>query len=157
MPFRRTLKFCLVSIIALVISVPALLAQQPTGATVRGLVADPDDAVIPGATVTLTAASGKATTGTSGSDGIYAIRNVPAGVYSLTVTMKGFSSYVKQGVRVTAGQVLALDAKLAIQTEMETVQVSTTASQLSVDQDSNASSTLINAAYLTALSDHPAH
>src|ERR1700738_4752522 len=101
MPFRLTLKFCLVSIVALVLSVPALLAQQPTGATMRGLVADPDDAVIPGATVTLTAASGKVMTGTSGSDGTYTIRNVSAGVYSLTVTMKGFSSYVKQGVRVT--------------------------------------------------------
>ncbi len=78
-----------------------------------------------------------------------------AGNYSITVTMDGFASFVKEGVRITAGQALTVDAKLAIQTENQTVQVSTNTTQLSVDSDSNASSTVIKGADLDALSDDP--
>ena len=162
MSFRSALKFFFVFFIALVsVAPPHVLAQAPagatvaTGATVRGLVADPDNAVIPGATVTLTPQSGKALTALSGSDGNYVIRNIPAGNYSLTVTMDGFASFVKQGIRITAGQALIQDAKLAIQTEQQVVQVSTNTTQLSVDSDSNASSTVIKGADLDALSDDP--
>ena len=161
MLLRHTLKFCLIPCLALITLVSVVLvpqsslAQQPAGATVHGLVADPDDAVIPGATITLTPASGKALTTISGGDGTYTLRGVPAGVYAVTVTMKGFASFVKQGVRVTAAQTLALDAKLAIQTRKEEVQVSTTATTLSVDSDSNASSTVIKGKDLDALSDDP--
>jgi hypothetical protein len=156
MSFRSTLKFFFVFFVALVsMAPPHILAQQPAGATVRGLVADPDNAVIPGATVTLTPQSGKAVTAVSGSDGNYVIRGVAAGNYSITVTMDGFASFVKEGVRITAGQALTVDAKLAIQTETQTVQVSTTATQLSVDSDSNASATVIKGADLDALSDDP--
>ena len=105
MSFRSALKFFFAFFIALAITAPPhVLAQAPaggtvaTGATVRGLVADPDNAVIPGATVTLTPQSGKALTAVSGSDGNYVIRGVPAGNYSITVTMDGFASFVKEGV-----------------------------------------------------------
>ena len=162
MSFRSALKFFFAFFIALAVTAPPhVLAQAPaggtvaTGATVRGLVADPDNAVIPGATVTLTPQSGKALTAVSGSDGNYVIRGVPAGNYSITVTMDGFASFVKEGVRITAGQALTVDAKLAIQTETQTVQVSTNTTQLSVDSDSNASSTVIKGADLDALSDDP--
>ena len=69
--------------------------------------------------------------------------------------MPGFASFVRQGVRIIAGQALTLDAKLAIQTQEQQVQVSTTTTQLSVDSDSNASSTVIKGADLDALSDDP--
>ncbi len=152
MPFRAALKSFL---FLFVILVPMVLVGQQMPATVHGLVADPDSAVIPGATVTLTPASGKALTTLSQSDGSYTVNNVPAGTYSLTVTMPGFATYVKQGVRVTAGQSLTLDAKMAIQTQSQEVQVSTTSTTLSVDQDSNASSTVIKGKDLDALSDDP--
>ena len=53
------------------------IAQQPapapsattSGATIHGLVKDPDDALVPGATVTLTPATGKAQVATSRNDG----------------------------------------------------------------------------------------
>jgi hypothetical protein len=155
MSFRSALKFFFVFFVALVFVAPHVLAQAPAGTTVRGLVSDPDDAVIPGATVTYTPASGKGgLTATSGADGNYVLRNVPAGTYSVTVTMDGFASYVKQGVRVTTAP-LTLDTKLAIQTENQVVQVSTNQTQLSVDSDSNASSTVIKGADLDALSDDP--
>jgi hypothetical protein len=162
MSFRSALKFFFAFFIALAVTAPPqVLAQAPaggtvaTGATVRGLVADPDNAVIPGATVTLTPQSGKPLTAVSGSDGNYVIRGVSAGNYSITVTMDGFGSFVKQGIRITAGQALTVDAKLAVATDTQTVQVSTNTTQLSVDSDSNASSTVIKGADLDALSDDP--
>ena len=108
MPFRST-KFCRVlpaqslSLALLCVSaIPALTmqsmayAQTTAGTTVSGYVLDPDQAAIPGATVTLTPSSGAALVTTSGSDGAYSFRNVPAGTYSITVTMQGFASFVRQ-------------------------------------------------------------
>src|SRR5882757_4547602 len=150
--FRRGLKFVLVFFIGMASF--AALAQQP-GSTVRGTVADPDSAVIPGAIVTLTPASGKALTTQSQSDGSYVVRNVPAGTYSVTVTMTGFATFVRQGLRIAAGQTLTVDAKMAIQEQDQTVQVTAQTNTLSVDQDSNASSTVIKGKDLDALSDDP--
>ncbi len=148
---------------------PSLLpAQQPTApatssvsnaqqgpVSVRGLVADPDDAEIPGATVTLAPASGKAITSTSGSDGTYTLRGVPPGTYTLTVTMPGFAAFVRQGVRITAGTPLTLNAKMAIQNAEQVVNVTSDQASVSVDSGSNASSTVLTGKDLDALSDDP--
>jgi len=128
------------------------------GATVRGTVADPTGAVIPGATVTLTpvgAAVGKSIVVQSQSDGTYAALNVPAGAYSETVTISGFASFVKLGIKLSAGQALTLDVKMEIQEQNQQVNVTTDAATLSVDPDSNASSTVISGKDLDALSDDP--
>jgi hypothetical protein len=153
MSFRATLKVVFLFFIALAPMVAR--AQQAAGATVRGLVADPDDALIPGATVILTPASGKALTTQSQSDGTYVIHNVPAGTYSLTITMQGFASFVRLGMRINAGQTLTLDAKMVIEAQSQVVDVTAQSTQLSVDQDSNASSTVIQGKDLDALSDDP--
>src|ERR1700735_1006296 len=130
MLLRAALKFALLFFIAL--TPMAASAQQP-GATVHGLVADPESAVIPGATVTMTPASGKALITKSQSDGSYVLQGVAAGTYSMTVTMPGFASYVKLGVRIAAGQNLTLDARMAIEEEKQEVNVNAQGGQVSVD------------------------
>jgi Carboxypeptidase regulatory-like domain len=152
MSLRASLKIVLFFFIALT---PMVAAAQQTGATVRGLVADPENAVIPGATVTFTPASGKALVTQSESDGTYVLRGVPPGTYSVTVTMPGFASFVKMGVKITAGQALALDAHLAIQEQKQEINVTASAAQVSVDADSNASATVLKGKDLDALSDDP--
>jgi hypothetical protein len=134
---------------------PMVAIAQQSGATVHGLVADPENAVIPGATVTLTPASGKALTVQSQSDGTYVLQGVPAGTYSVTVTMPGFASYVKLGQRITAGQNLVLNMQMAIQEQKQEVNVTAQGAQVSVDPDSNASTTVIKGKDLEALSDDP--
>lgn len=151
MSFRSTLKVVLLFWIALV---PAALRAQG-GATVHGTVMDPDQAVIPGATVTLTAGSGKGQIAQSAADGAYVFHGVAPGTYSLTVTMHGFATFVKQGVRVAAGQTVTIDANMVVQVESQEVQVTAQSTTLSVDQDSNASSTVIKGKDLDALSDDP--
>lgn len=130
---------------------------QPSqsASTVRGVVADPDGAVIPGATVTLTPSTGKAVIVQSGSDGNYAVPGVSAGTYSLTITMPNFATFVRQGLKIANGQNLTVNVKMAIQEADQVVQVTAQANTLSVDQDSNASSTVIKGKDLEALSDDP--
>jgi len=153
MGFSRTLKFFLFFLTAL--TSLEMRAQQPTGTSVHGVVTDPDEAVIPGAVVTLTPAKGKAIVIHSGSDGAYTASGIAPGTYVVTATMNGFATFVQQGVRAAAGQSLALDIKMSLQVESQEVQVTAQSQQVSVDADSNASSTVIKGKDLDALSDDP--
>jgi Carboxypeptidase regulatory-like domain/TonB dependent receptor len=152
MSFRVMLKIVLLFFVALT---PIVARSQQTGAAVRGTVADPENAVIPGATVTFTPASGKPLITQSQSDGTYVLRGVPAGTYTVTVTMQGFASFVKSGVKIAAGQSLTLDTQMTIQEQKQEVNVTTSAAQVSVDADSNASATVLKGKDLDALSDDP--
>jgi len=152
MVFRATWKIVLLFLVALT---PVIAIAQQTGATVRGVVADPESAVIPGATVTFTPASGKALITQSQSDGTYVLRGVPPGTYAVTVTMAGFATYVKQGLRIAPGQALTQDVQMAIQQQQQEVNVTAQTAQVSVDADSNASATVLKGKDLDALSDDP--
>jgi hypothetical protein len=148
----------LITLIACLCTLSILTAPihaQTTGATVRGNVVDPDNALIPGAVVTLTPTTGKALTATSKSDGTYTFTGVPAGTYSLTATANGFATFVKLSVRINAGQALTQDVKMTLQEQTQVVQVTASTAQVSVDADSNASSTVIKGKDLDALSDDP--
>ena len=93
-------------VVPVVLAPFTMMAQQTppavTGATVHGMVVDPDDALIPGAAVTLTPASGRAQTTTSKSDGTYSFR-VLAGTYTLSVKAPGFADFSKPGIQVATG------------------------------------------------------
>ena len=126
-----------------------------TGASVQGSVLDPDAAAIPGATITLQpAGKAAAITTKSGVDGSFSLESVPAGTYTVTVTMAGFGSFVRPNVRV-AGQALKIDVKLSIEEQSTTITVSTNENQVSVDPDSNGSSVVLKGSDLESLSDAP--
>lgn len=127
----------------------------PTGGTkVHGTITDPDGSLIPGATITLTPTRGSAVKAQSGSDGTYSVTVAP-GTYTMLVSMPGFASYVMTNLRVPAVASTTIDAKLKVGEETTVVNVDATAVQVSVDPDSNASSTVIKGADLDALSDDP--
>lgn len=148
---KRSWLKCVWLLVVLAVSVAA--QAQQTG-TIRGIVTDPDAAVVPGATITATSADGKSVSGQSKGDGSYSISSVPAGTYSVTVTMPGFASFVKMGVRVAA-QPVTLDVKLSLAEAATEVNVTTQTNQVSTDADSNASATVIKDKDLDALSDDP--
>ncbi|HEX4154855.1 MAG TPA: carboxypeptidase-like regulatory domain-containing protein [Acidobacteriaceae bacterium] len=130
-------------------------AQVATGGTkLHGIVTDPDGDLIPGATVHLTPAKGPALTVKSGSDGTYAISVTP-GTYSVVVSMPGFASYSMTNLTVPAVASTTLDFKLKIGQTNQVVNVEANAIQLSVDPDSNASSTVLQGKDLESLSDDP--
>jgi hypothetical protein len=142
-------------------SAVASVASGPaaaSGTKVHGTITDPDGELIPGATITLTPTASKKLSDVvqvkSGDDGTYSAV-VPAGSYSLMVTMPGFASYSASGVKIPAVASTTLDAKLQIGTQTQVVNVDANTLQLSVDPDSNASSTVITGKDLEALSDDP--
>ena len=179
MPFRPTLTapailtrksaalVCAFWTVALLLSPVRMLAQAATTpqtaaaakpqapVSLRGTVADPDDAEIPGAAVTLTPASGKAITTTSSSDGTYVVRGVPPGTYSLTITMPGFATFVREGVKIAAGTPTTLNAKMLIQDAQTVVNVTSNENTVSVDSAGNSSATILTGKDLDALSDDP--
>jgi hypothetical protein len=148
-----------VVLLFLVASVSFVAMAQPSpaasSATLHGSVVDPDDALIPGATLALKSASGTTQSTVSKSDGTYTFRNLATGAYGLTVTAPGFAVYVNQAISVSAGANQALDVKMTLQEQMQQVNVHTDTVALSTDPENNASSTVITGAALDALSDDP--
>jgi hypothetical protein len=124
------------------------------GTRVHGLVTDPDGELIPGATITMTPVKGSAVKATSGSDGTYSTTVAP-GVYTLLVTMPGFSAYSVTNLRVPAVPSTTVDAKLKVGEQTQVVNVDANTIQLSVDPDNNADSTVISGKDLDSLSDDP--
>ena len=83
--------------------IAAPLAAQTTTGTLRGMVSDTSDAVLPGATVELTGAAGTQSFVTDG-NGQYRFPALTPGVYTLKVTLDGFKTIVMEGVRVEVGR-----------------------------------------------------
>ncbi len=146
----------LLALVVLVLS-PALgvAAQSPSG-SIRGQVTDPSGAAVAGATVLLLPADGSAnSTATTNRDGIYEVRNLPAGKYSVQVFASGFAQSESKDVAVTAGSVATVNAKLSIQQQEEKVVVSDSGAQLDTSASNNANSIVLKGKDLEALSDDP--
>jgi hypothetical protein len=115
-------RLSLVVAIALFATAP-LWAQSTTG-TVQGTVTDNQDAVVPGATVTLrnTQTNATRTLVTDGS-GNYRFLNLPVGVYALTVELPGFSKYARDGITLSLNQDAVIDVKIQPATISESIEV----------------------------------
>ena len=92
---------------------PALLRAQSTTGGIQGTVKDKQDAVVPGATVTIrniqTNASRTVVTDTGGG---YRFLNVPVGEYELTVELSGFSRHVRSGLTLSLNQDAVVDVQI---------------------------------------------
>ncbi|HEY6248630.1 MAG TPA: carboxypeptidase-like regulatory domain-containing protein [Candidatus Angelobacter sp.] len=132
-PFlRRSLLLSVVALMFLLVlqSMPAW-AQGGSGGTVSGVVTDPQDAVIPGAEVTLTNKETGATQKTNTqADGHYLIVNLPPGIYDLTVVKKGFETSKVTGQQVRVGVTTTSNVKLKVGAENITVEVKSTGNEL---------------------------
>ena len=85
---------------------------QPPEVRVTGVVRDATGAALPGATVTLTPQpTGTARTATASADGSFTA-TVPPGVYTVTVSLRGFGRQVRSDVNVAAAAPVALEFAL---------------------------------------------
>ncbi|HEX4424158.1 MAG TPA: TonB-dependent receptor [Terriglobales bacterium] len=128
----RKLLGCCVGLLLLAVS---MSAQVTTGAIV-GTVHDQTGAVVQGAKVEATNQdTGIKSTAVSGADGLFSIRELFAGTYSLEISNTGFRT-VKQGpVSLSSTQQLEVNVSLSPGSVSETVQV-TAEGQLLQTQDS---------------------
>jgi hypothetical protein len=141
-------------LIFLLAAVVPAVAQAPT-ATLSGKVVDQTGAVIPQATVTVTAPGGKQSTATTDQGGGFEISALAPGTYSVAAAAKGFAPFSKPGVELVAGQKQTLDLALQVQVQEEKVNVEAEGNQLDVGASSNASSLVIKGKDLESLSDDP--
>ncbi|HJT71999.1 MAG TPA: carboxypeptidase regulatory-like domain-containing protein [Terriglobales bacterium] len=141
-------------LITILVSALQAFAQGQT-ATLNGKVTDQTGAVIPQATVTVTAADGKQSTATTNQEGSFQIQSLAPGTYSVSAGAKGFATLQKPGVELTAGQPQTLNLSLEVQVQEEKVNVQSEGTQLDVGASSNANAIVIKGKDLEALSDDP--
>lgn len=110
------------------------LLGQSDLASVTGTIQDPTGAVIPNANVTLKSeATGLARSATSNANGVYAIPNVAAGSYVLTVEATGFKRYQSAGNSIVSNVAATLDATLTVGEATDTVEVTAAAPPVQAD------------------------
>jgi hypothetical protein len=144
--------FAVVSLLLLLVA--GLQAQTASG-ILHGQVSDPSGAVVTQATVTVTAANGQKTTVTTNGKGVYEVKGLAEGKYSLRITAKGFARYDAADVTVASGATPALDISLDVATEEQKVLVEDDTTTVSTDASSNSSTVVIKGKDLDALSDDP--
>src|SRR5262245_8571650 len=102
---------------------PSLGWAQATGA-VSGTVTDDSGAVLPGATVTVVnSGTGQTRTAATGGDGFYTVPLLQPGTYRVTVSLQGFSTLIRDGVKVTVSETARVNAKLEVGGRNEDVTV----------------------------------
>jgi hypothetical protein len=113
-------------LLALIFAPHTAIGQMAGYGAITGTVTDASGAVVGGATVTATLVEqNTSTTRKTTSVGDYSITPLTPGVYTVTVTAKGFETFVQENVTVNALQSVALNIKLNVGTAQQTITVST--------------------------------
>ncbi|MCL6507169.1 MAG: carboxypeptidase-like regulatory domain-containing protein, partial [Bryobacteraceae bacterium] len=110
---------------ALLVALPQLGLAQGLPAQLTGIVQDQTNAVIPGATITLThETTGAVRRTVSNAEGYFSIVGIPAGQYRVLVEAKGFNKWERTGMIFHAGDRLTLtDIVLTVAPTAEQVEV----------------------------------
>jgi hypothetical protein len=137
-----------IMLFGMVFAIAAMSFAQSDRGTITGTISDATNAVIPGATVTaVNSATGTKYETVSTETGNYALTQVPAGAYQITVELPGFKRYVRQGVNVLVAQTLRIDVSLEVGGATDEVTVSADAPLLrteSSDVSHNVASTRLD-------------
>jgi len=111
------------------------LLGQGTAGTITGVVTDPTGAVIPEAAITVTnQGTGVDFHLITNSAGVYSITSLIPGTYTVTVSQKGFKTYVNRNLALSVNQVLRIDVQLELGTETQTVTVEAAAPMVNTEE-----------------------
>ena len=118
MPALRTGALTLLSIL-----LPTLVFAQ---ASISGVVKDSSGAVLPGVTVEASSPAliEKSRSTVTGGNGSYQIIQLQPGIYTVTFTLQGFSTYKREGLELGGNFVATVTAELKVGTLSETITVS---------------------------------
>ena len=97
---------------------------QTVGASIQGTISDKSGAVLPGAQI-IVKNSGTGTTNEmlTNERGRYLVPLLQSGEYEIQVTMSGFTSVIRRGIRLAIGQNVVLDLMLEVGTVTQDVSV----------------------------------
>jgi hypothetical protein len=116
------------------VTATSALAQILYGSIV-GAVKDPQGALIPGVSVTITNTETGLTRDTvTDAQGAYTLTNVLPGPYDVKISLAGFRESVRSNVPVSIGQISRVDVTLEVGTLTETVTVASESSLLQTDK-----------------------
>ncbi|MDE0628713.1 MAG: carboxypeptidase regulatory-like domain-containing protein [Bryobacterales bacterium] len=111
------------------------VGAQSNLATVTGVVTDAAEAVIPGASVTVTnVETGVETAAETNESGHFTLFSLIPGSYELVVETEGFRRFVRKNIELETGQQLRLDAALEIGALTESVTVSSAAPSINLER-----------------------
>ena len=112
----------------------SIVYAQIRSATITGTVTDQTGGIVAGAEVTLInqETNIKESFKTAGT-GQYTFPYLPAGTYTVTVTMPAFSQYRQTGIILATAQTLRVDIALTVGALASTVEVAATAAQVQTD------------------------
>jgi hypothetical protein len=136
MRFKQLPCLFLLCLPALFASAQEIAAPTPQSSSLLGIIADTDEASVPGATVSVDGpSSSEHRTATAGQDGSFTIQGLhPAVSYHVTVSAQGFDSWTSAPVVLTPGQQLELpEVKLTI-ADVDTSVNAVDAGQLAIEQ-----------------------
>jgi hypothetical protein len=129
--------------VTLCVGISQSFSQEPFG-SIEGTVADPQGAVVQGATVTVKNKATNATrTVTTNADGQYRVLQLQPGVYEVRASGTNFKQSLLDDVQVQVGQASAADLKLEIGEASEVVTVTDTA-EAQIDRSDNTVSGVVN-------------
>jgi hypothetical protein len=132
-------KFLTTAVFCLLLGIAQIFAQSTVSGGIRGKVIDPQGAVVPNATVTVTnTGTNQAITITANEDGVFVANNLQPGTYALEVSASGFSPFKAERVVVEVGQLTPVDAALTVGGASATVEVTADAPVINTNDNSNA-------------------
>jgi hypothetical protein len=137
---------------------PSVATPAQTAAALRGKIADPTGALIPGVKVTVLNAQGKTVASTSSdATGNYSVTGLPAGTYTVLATIDGFAPFNSQALQLAANQTKHVDISMAIEAAQQSVTVTDEdgAPQVSIEAGANGDAMVLKGKDLDALSDDP--
>ena len=141
-----------ISVLTIFVLLSVSVAAQQTRGTLRGLITDELGAVIVGASVTLTDASGVQKKTTTNGEGVYTFAGVVPGSYKIQAVANGFTPSEEAAVEIkNARQSLDITLKVALIVDKVTV----AETPISTEATNNANQTLIAGKDLDALPDDP--
>src|SRR5581483_2320149 len=122
---------CMASLVAVLVSVPALLLAQQSTAQLTGSITDASGAVIPGAQITVTnEGTGIKREAKSNELGFYTVPLLPPGNYRVTVQREGFRPIMRSGIVLEVDQAARIDFALEVGAVSEAVEVVANASRV---------------------------
>ena len=134
------------------IAARGVVAQDTTGATLRGVVRDQSGAVIPGAILTLTSsATGDSRETKTNSSGAYVFTAVASGTYVLKTEAQGFKTGEQSNLRIAPSENRSADVQLEVGIKTEVVTVNAQ-DQVPIKTDTGERSDTITAAQIENLS-----
>src|SRR5574341_486313 len=119
---RRILAAFAVLVVAVFVSVPT--AAQTSQSEIRGTVVDQSGGGLPGVTVTAThVETGTLRTTVTSETGVFLMPALPVGLYRVHLELAGFTSVVRENLRLEVGQSALLNFTMRLATVQETVTV----------------------------------